>query len=334
MDRKYRAAVIGLGKQATEDHLPGVLNSQHVELTSVCDTDTEKTDRIASELGVSGYSDHRKLIEVECPDFVIVATPHNTHATIVEDAANASVHVLKEKPFATSGQEANHLADLAQRNGIEIMTTLQRRFNPIYTSFFQLADQIGDPFFLDVHYTLFVDSPHAGWRGSRANAGGGCIIDMGYHMLDLVIWYLGIPSGVVATTSSRAIGEASYDAEDTASILLRWPSGLHGSCVLSRFLAPKRESLRLVGPNGQVQVERGSIKRLTKDGTVAEHLTREGSWDAAAAAQVDYFCRVLAGERRNIGDATYHRQHAAVIDACYESVSTGSFVDPRKALAT
>ncbi|MER6769707.1 Gfo/Idh/MocA family oxidoreductase [Streptomyces bacillaris] len=333
MRKRYRVAVVGVGKQAAEDHIPGILKSHLAELVAICDVDAEKAARTAEMLGVRSYVDHNEMFRVEDLDFVLVATPHHTHARIVEDAAAASVHVLKEKPFATSGKEAAHLASLAREHGIEIMTTLQRRFNPIYTSFFQLVDQIGDPFFMDVQYTMFVDSPHSGWRGSRADAGGGCVIDMGYHMLDLIIWYLGMPSAVAATMSAKAVGDAEYDAEDTASILFQWSNGMHGTCVLSRSLPPKRELFRLVGTEGVIELERGSIKRLTKSGEVVEHLTRERSWEAAATTQIDYFCRVLAGERKNMGGPDYHLQHASVIDACYASVKLGSFIDPREVLA-
>jgi predicted dehydrogenase len=333
MRKKYRAGVVGLGKQAAEDHIPGIIGSSLADLVAVCDVDEAKVAALAAEGGVRSYTDHRTMLAREELDFILVATPHHTHAQITEDAAVAGVHVLKEKPFATSGKEATHLASVARENGVHIMTTLQRRFNPIYTSFFQLVDQIGTPFFVDVQYTLSVDAPHAGWRGSRADAGGGCIIDMGYHMLDLVIWYVGMPSAVAASMSAKSVDDVDYDAEDTASILLNWPGGMHGTLVLSRSLPPKREIFRMVGADGVIEVERGSIKRLTRDGTVAEHLTRERSWTAAASTQIDYFCRVLAGERENMGDPEYHQQHAAVIDACYESARSGTFIDPRKALA-
>ena len=60
------------------------------------------------------------------------------------------------------------------------------------------------PFFVDVKYTLFVDNLHEGWRGQRDSAGGGCIIDMGYHMIDMVIWYFGLPDNLHAEFSSKA----------------------------------------------------------------------------------------------------------------------------------
>lgn len=332
MTRRYRAAVVGLGKRACEDHLPGFQRSRLAELVAVCDPDEAKLARLAAEAGVTGYSSHVDLLEREQLDFVVVAAPHAAHAAIVEDAARASVHVLKEKPFATSCAEAKRLAELARSEGIEVMTTLQRRFNPIYTSYFQLADQIGEPFFVDARYTMYVQAPHQGWRGSALHAGGGCLIDMGYHLIDLLIWFFGLPVSVAAVTSCKAVDGTPYDAEDTANVLLRWEGGLHGKALVSRFIGPATERLSVVGTDGAVELERGSIRRLEGDGEVSEHLTRERAWGAAAGTQIDYFCRVLAGERPNLGAPGYHLQHAAVIEACYRSAHASVFVDPRQVL--
>ncbi|MFD8708050.1 hypothetical protein ACFV1W_36645 [Kitasatospora sp. NPDC059648] len=65
------------------------------------------------------------------------------------------------------------------------MVTLQRRFNPLHVSVVQLLDQIGTAFLIDGPYTFHTDDPGAGWRGDVSQAGGGCIIDMGYHIVDL-----------------------------------------------------------------------------------------------------------------------------------------------------
>lgn len=135
--------------------------------------------------------------------------------------------------------EAQELAKQCEESGIQLMVTLQRRFNPIYTSFVQLADQVGVPFAVDAQYTLFVDDPSEGWRGLTSKAGGGCIIDMGYHLVDLILWYFGLPDRVLAEVSIGARPDRAYDAEDAALIHFGYDSGLYGSLLLSRFIGPK-----------------------------------------------------------------------------------------------
>ena len=230
-------------------------------------------------------------------------------------------------------EEALFFKRLCDENDIKLMTTLQRRFNPIYTTFFQLKDQIGEPFFVDVKYTLFVDNPHEGWRGQRDSAGGGCIIDMGYHMIDMVIWYFGLPDNLHAEFSSKAKLGEEYDAEDTASILFQYEDGLHGSMLLSRYYPPKTEQIKVIGDRGIIEIDRGRIRRLRNNGEEAESLTREHSWPVAATNQIDYFCRIIKGEKENMGDPEYHLQHVSFIDACYKSKREGIYINPKKLLA-
>ncbi|MFD0257522.1 Gfo/Idh/MocA family protein [Kitasatospora indigofera] len=192
-----------------------------------------------------------QLLDEVAPDFVVVAVPHHAGREVVQECASRGVHVLKEKPFATSVREARELAQICQDGQVELMVTLQRRFNPIYTSVAGMLDQIGTPFLIDGQYTFHTDDPGAGWRGDIRQAGGGCIIDMGYHLIDLLLWYFGLPNRVIAEFSTTAVPGGGYDAEDTAVIQLGYDDGLYGSVLLSRWVAPKTESLHVVGTRGR-----------------------------------------------------------------------------------
>lgn len=327
-----RAAVVGLGKQATEDHIPGLLDCSSAELVAVCDVDAVAVTRSAEQLNVSAYADFDEMFTAEPLDLVIVAVPHHVGAAVVASAALHGVHVLKEKPFATSLTEAHELVRVCDEAGIHLMLTLQRRFNPIYTSFLQLADQIGTPFVVDAKYTVHIDDPSEGWRGHSEQAGGGCVIDMGYHLIDMLIWYFGLPQRVMADLSVSARPDRVYDAEDTALIHFAYDNGLYGSALLSRFIGPKQEQIRLVGSNGMVVLERGKLQRLTNAGTVIESLAREQAWPAAAACQIDHFVRVIEGTRPNISGPQENLAHMSFIAACYESARSRSYVNPKELL--
>jgi predicted dehydrogenase len=284
-------------------------------------------ERISAELDVRGYNDHVQMLDSEHLDFVIIAAPHYAHSLITADAAARSVNVIKEKPFAVSASEARELADIAEANHVEIMIATQRRFDPIYTSFFHMAIPIGTPFFVDARYTMYITEPHAGWRGSRSQAGGGCIIDMGYHLIDLMTWYFGLPASVSATLSARAVEDQIYDAEDTASLLLTWSTGLHGSYVISRRMPPKTELFRVIGDNGIVEITPDSIRRLTSAGDVSEYLQHSCAPGVSASAYIAHFCQVLSGECQNISSPASHLPNMALIDACYKSADKGTTID-------
>jgi len=330
---RLKTAIIGLGRQAANDHIPGLRDSQHAQLEAICDIDEAKTKEFESKLGVKGYTDYHTLLEsAKDLDFVIVCTPHDTHGAIVEAAAKSHVHILKEKPFARNLAEAHHIKRICEENGIQLMTTVQRRFNPIYTTFFHLKDRIGNPFLIDAQYTLFVSNPEEGWRGNKEQAGGGCIIDMGYHMVDTLVWYFGLPDKVHAEFSAQAKPEKRYDAEDTANILFAFDNGLHGSLRLSRYSPHKTEYIRVVGDHGIVEVERGGIKRLKSNGEVTENLVRTEAWPIAAADQIDHFCDVIRGKKPNMGAPEEHLQRVSFIDACYKSKAEGKYISPKELL--
>jgi predicted dehydrogenase len=328
---RRRVGVVGLGKQALDDHIPGIAASDLADLVAVCDDDPQVLGQYG-DLAVEAYDDFREMFARERLDFVVVTVPHHIGAAVVEAAAEHGVHVLKEKPFATTLAEAQHLARVCADAGIELMVTLQRRFNPIYTSFLQLADQIGTPFMIDAQYTLHIDDPSEGWRGSVAKAGGGCIIDMGYHIIDTLLWYFGLPSRVLADMSVQARPDRSYDAEDSALIHFSYDTGLYGSLLLSRFIGPKNEHIRLIGSKGIVHLERGHIRRLGNNGNVEESLTREQAWKSAAVSQINYFSRVIDGSRVNISSPQHNLDHLRFIDACYASAQTHTYVDLKEAL--
>lgn len=329
---KLRAGIVGLGKQALEDHIPGLLSSDAAELVAVCDENADTLREQQYRYRVPGYADCRDMFKAEHLDFVVVTVPHNAGRAVIEAAAKHKVHVLKEKPFATTISEARELAATCDEARIHLMVTLQRRFNPVYTSFGQLADQIGTPFVVDAQYTLYIDDPSEGWRGRSATAGGGCVIDMGYHLVDMILWYFGVPDRVLADVSVNARPDRTYDAEDTALIHFGYDSGLYGSLLLSRFIGPKTEQIRLVGSRGMVHLERGRIRRLTNGGEVVESLSREQAWPSAAACQIDYFCRVIEGLRPNVSGPKENLAHMSFIAACYESAQSHAYTNPKEML--
>lgn len=198
LNNKYKVAIIGLGHQSHEDHIPALKNFSNIELVAVCDTNKKSLAMYKREnKSVAVYENILKLLKNQKLDFAIVALPHCEYYAVIKLLVERKIHILKEKPFAINLKEGYEIMKLAEKNNVQIMTTLQRRFNPIYTTFFQLIEKIGCPFYIDIRYHFYVNNPHEGWRGNRAMAGGGCLIDMGYHMIDLLIWYFGLPDKIL-----------------------------------------------------------------------------------------------------------------------------------------
>lgn len=331
MEQKLKVGIVGLGHQTTEDHIPAIKSSPDVELVGVAETNDEKLESfLAENKGINGYSSFDDLLKEQKLDFVIIAVPHHMHYELTKKAIENNVHVLKEKPFAMSLTQARELSELAEKNDIKISVTLQRRFNPIYSTFLQLLDKIGDPFYIEGRYTFFTEGPHEGWRGKKELAGGGCIIDMGYHIIDLLMWYFGLPDKIFAEMSSAAKEQIEYNAEDTAKIIFRYNAkNVWGSLLVSRVIPPKQEWLNVYGTRGFIHLERGLIERYSVNGEVQETLRREHNWPSASQDQIEYFVKVIRGEKENIGGPKFHFNHLAFIEAAYKSKEVNKYVDPR-----
>ena len=175
------------------------------------------------------------------------------------------------------------------------------------------------PFVVDAAYTLHIADPSGLARMSTERA---AVRDRrGVPPVDMLLWY-GLPDRILADMSINARPDRNYDAEDTALIHFSYDSGLYGSLLLSRFIGPKTEQIRLVGSKGIVHLERGRIQRLTNDGEVVESLAREQAWPSAAVSQVNHFCRVVEGLRPNVSGPRENLAHLSFIQGCYESART------------
>lgn len=318
-----KVAIVGLGHQA-KDYIAGLADSVKARLVAVCDVNEELLHTWTTKLGVRGYSSYREILATEKLDLAIVITPHDVHREVIACAADAGVHVLKEKPFARNLREAMEIKELCAEGGIHLMTAIQRRFNPMYTHGYQMVQEIGAIEFVEAKYTMFLDNPLAGWRGDKVRSGGGTLIDMGYHMVDLLIWYFGLPSRVLAEF------KPTDRPEITSTVLFGFDSGIHGLLVLSRQCPPKSECMRILGARGIVEVGRNYVKKLRPNGELAESLVREHTSPAVTAKQIDCFCRVIDGHEPNIGSPEYHLQHVRFTDACYRSQEIGQYINPSK----
>lgn len=334
LNKKLKVAIFGLGHQVLEDHIPAIKESSEVELIGIVEIDKQKIESFRKEnKNINFYENFDQLLKRQRPDFIIVALPHYLHYEITKKAILNKIHVFKEKPLATSLAQGKEIKDLAKKNNVQVMVNLQRRFNPIYSTFFQLVDKIGKPFYLEMRYSFYTEHPEEGWRGKKELAGGGCLIDMGYHIVDLLIWYFGLPDKVLAEMSSEAKEGVIYDAEDTAQVIFKYEKlKMWGSLLVSRVIPPKQEYINVYGTRGIIHIERGKIERYLPNGELKESLKREFGWPSAAIDQLQYFLKVIRGERENISDPQFHLQHLAFIEAAYKSKRLKQYVNPNEFL--
>lgn len=128
----------------------------------------KKAKSIGDEYGVAYSSSVTKLVDRldNKPDIAFIAVPHSGYLEIIRDVAELNIDIIKEKPFATSCSEALEIIKIVKKYNISLYVTLQRRFNPIFTSFKQLTDRIGHMHAIEGRYTMNIARLDTGWRAS------------------------------------------------------------------------------------------------------------------------------------------------------------------------
>jgi predicted dehydrogenase len=228
-------AVIGLGMG--RGHAQGYHDHPDAKLVAVCDPDEARCAEAVKQWGCRAYPDAEAMWKAEKRlDVVSIATPNKFHAPLTIQALRHGAHVLCEKPMAMNAAEARDMLAAAAQAQRRIMINFSYRFNA--ASYF-LKSQVDTGILGTVYAGRTVwhrrrgMPKFGGWFGQKALAGGGPLIDLGVHRLDLALWLMGHPKPqwVLANTfnpiASRLAREQgkSYDVEDSAFAMIRFAGG-------------------------------------------------------------------------------------------------------------
>ena len=188
-----RIGIIGCGGIANGKHMPGLRSIENVEMVAFCDIIEEKAQQAAKDYGTEDakvYTDYKKLLEDKTIDVVHVCTPNRSHSFITVDALEAGKHVMCEKPMAINSEEAKKMLDAAERTGKKLCIGYQNRYRP---EMLYLKKEAEDGTFGDIYYAKATALrrravPTWGVFLDAENQGGGPLIDIGTHALDLTLW--------------------------------------------------------------------------------------------------------------------------------------------------
>lgn len=331
--KKLKVIVVGIGKQASEDHIPALLASASYEIVGLVEKDINKHHEIKKRYGVAVHASIEEAIATDTPDIAVLTLPHSEYRHAIELLAAKGVHIIKEKPFAVSLDEAVLYQRLMEKHGISIHVTLQRRFNPIFASVPQLIRSIGKVFAIEGKYTFNIGHLDEGWRANSGQSGGGALIDMGYHIVDLLVWYFDLPSYITASTTDGNREGQKYDVEDTVYLNFRYGeedrNSILGNVIVSRVFPDKQEYLHMYGTRGSVRVERGRVERFDINGEPVESLVRDGQWPSALVEQYEVFAHEIAHDKDSRANGRVvtlhdHLKHMAIVEASYQSAKSKS----------
>lgn len=245
MAEKLKIGVIGNGG-ISHCHLSAYAKNPNVEIYALCDINEENMNRRAQEFGVTRlFTDVNEMVKLPELDAVSVCTWNSAHAKCTIAALNAGKHVLCEKPMAMNQQEAKEMQAAAERSGKVLMIGFVRRFGNDCTIVKDFADKdyFGDIYYAKTTYLRRKGSP-GGWFGDKSRSGGGPLIDLGVHVIDLSRYLMGKPQPVSVygatfhklgdkrNIKARAGYNASvrgaediFDVEDLATAMIRFDNG-------------------------------------------------------------------------------------------------------------
>lgn len=193
---KHKIGIIGCGGIANQKHLPALSNAKdRVDIVAFCDIIVERAEKAASEYGAPGakvYVDYRELLADAQVEVVHVLTPNVSHCEISVNALEAGKHVLCEKPMAATVGDAEKMMEAYRKSGKLFTIGYQNRFRPDSMTLKQLCDdgELGEVYFAQAHALRRRGVPTWGVFTDKSLQGGGPLIDIGTHSLDLALWFM------------------------------------------------------------------------------------------------------------------------------------------------
>ena len=323
-------AILGCGRVAERRVAPVIAAAQDARLAAVCSRSRSHAEHFAERHAAEKAHDSvDALLADENVDIVYIATPHALHAEQAVRCLSAGKHVLVEKPMATDAAGARAMSDAARANNRLLGVMLQQRFHAANMHLIRLIDegQLGRLNMIRIHVGMWLP-PDDNWRVSPDLSGGGAAMDLGPHVVDLMIELAGKVRRVTAHTNNLRF---KIPVEDFCSARLEFESGAVGLLDVGYCFHDYGGRLEAYGSeatyfaNGSMQ-SAGLYQTWFRRGDVQGTMHEDTSNNCYAAAVEDFTDAVLHNGEPSIG-AEEGIRTARVIEAIYESAGTGRTVE-------
>ncbi len=342
---KVKWAVLGSAGIARRRTIPeGIARADNAELAAVYDVDARANAEVAAQFGTAACQSEEELLACGA-DVVYVATPAWLHCDQVARAAAAGRHVFCEKPLGMTPAEGEEMLKACAAAGVKLGTGFMMRFHAQHQAALRLlqAGRLGVPVFGRAQLSCWYPPIPDAWRQDPRRGGGGSLMDLGGHCIDLLEMYFGRARAVQCAAGNLV---HAYASEDTALVLLEFASGAKGvvDCLFNVPDAASRNRLELYGSLGSILAE-GTIGQGETGRMEAILETAAGGYEAEQKrnagggvliepapvnmyrAEVEAFSRaVLDNAEPPVGGGEGWWSQR-VLAACYESAATGARVN-------
>ena len=324
-----RWGVIGAGGFADKRAIPGMLEAPNCHLHSVMVRDTARAKALAEKHGAQAwYDDVDALLADEAVDAVYVCTPVYLHREHTIRAARAGKHVLCEKPLALTVEQGEEMALACEAHDRLLMPGFMFRFHPCHRRMKEMveAGALGQVVSARAQLCFwYPDMPDA-WRQVRKTGGGGCLMDVGAHCLDLLCYLLGDVSSVMAMQDTSVF---EYEVEDIIHVLVKFRNRAQGIIDVG-FSVPNRENyLEVYGTKGSLLARKTigpfadpAVKLVTENGEEDVSQPFRNTY----GAEFEHFAECVEnGEQPRVG-AREGIENLRLIEAIYRSAESGRVI--------
>ena len=355
---KVRLGIIGCGGIANGKHLPALKKIKEVELVAFCDIIVERAEKAAKEYGVEGakvYEDFNEMLKNEKLDVVHVCTPNNVHAPASIAAMEAGCHVMCEKPMAKNVEQAQAMLDAQKRTGMKLTIGYQNRFTAEQQALHEACEngELGEIYYAEAEAIRRRAVPTWGGGIDEEKQGGGPLIDIGTHALDLTLWHMNnykvksVKGSVYKKLSNqKRAGNAwgdwdpeKYTAEDSAFGFVTMEDGatiIVKSSWAINLAEPREAMCMLAGTKAGADCHDGlRINKIKYNKQVIEKVDCAAGgvafFDGETASAADVEARQWIDAVINDKEPLVKPEQAFVVtkvlEAIYESAKTGKTIE-------
>lgn len=261
--RKIKWGVIGAGGIADRRTMPGMMLAKNAEIYAVMEVDMAVAESLKSKYSAQkAYNNEADLLADPEVEAVYIASPVVYHKRQAMMAADLGKHILLEKPIALTVEEGQEVIDYCKTKGVLLATGFMMRYHAYHQAMKKIIGEgkLGQIVSCRAQLTCWYPDIPGNWRQAKATSGGGALMDMGVHCLDLIQYITGLKT-------KRAAGMAStltfnYEVEDSGAMLIELENGAIGQ-IESHFNIPDaaaRGRLEIYGTKGSMLAE-GTISQ-------------------------------------------------------------------------
>ena len=349
MSEKIRVGIIGVGS-ISEAHLLGYQNLPDVEIYAFCDINEKRLREMGKKYGVTRlFTDKDEMLALPEIDAVSVCTWNSQHAPCSIAALKAGKHVMCEKPMAMNTEEAEEMKKAAEESGKLLMVGFVRRYKESTNVLKEFSENgtLGDIYYTKATYLRRHGNP-GGWFGDKSRSGGGPLIDLGVHVIDMARFVMGNPKPVSAygITFNKlgnrknlvdqppyvSIGSTSddiCDVEDFASAVIRFENGGVVSVETSFDLNLKEDigTFEVFGTKGGGKLSPDLEIYTDVNGYMADvQIKKKLDTENAFISEFRHFIDCVKGDAECVSPAEDGVIMMKILDAIYESAKKGEAV--------